>query len=152
MLSPTQIAECIKNCFIAIGHPIDFDKITIIDRGHPHISPCSLPNGKMAVYMFVYEGEFLKIGKVGPNSNARYTNQHYNPKSAGSNLAKSILLDSEMMNKGIDNENVGEWIKCNCRRIDIELDVELGVFTLELIEALLHYKYTPKYEGFSSQR
>ncbi|GEM_PF-5297747 len=46
----------------------------------------------------------------------------------------------------------GNWIKKNCRRIDILLDADLGIFTLELIEATLHYKYEPKYEGFLAQR
>jgi hypothetical protein len=57
-----------------------------------------------------------------------------------------------MRGMGITEENVGEWIKSNCRRIDIEIDADLGAFTLELVEAILHYKYTPKYEGFDSQR
>ena len=152
MLAPIQLSECIENASIAIGRPIDINKINVIDRGQPHLPPRRLPKGKMAVYTFVYEGEILKIGKAGPNSNARYTSQHYNPKSAMSNLAKSILSDKEMLEKGINEENVGEWIKQNCRRIDIEIDVDLGIFTLEFIEAVLHYKYTPKYEGFSSQR
>ena len=69
-----------------------------------------------------------------------------------SNLAKSILSDVEMRDKGINEDNVGEWIKQNCRRIDIEIDADLGIFALEFIEAVLHYKYIPKYEGFSSQR
>ena len=147
-----QIEEFIKGVFSAIECPIDSSKINIIDRGLPHIAPRSLPKGKMAIYTFVYEDRFLKIGKAGPKSNARYTSQHYYPNSARSNLAKSILLDLDMIEKGIDEDNVGEWIKQNCRRIDIEIDAELGIFALELIESLLHYKYTPKYEGFSSQR
>ena len=152
MVIPTQIFECIKNASAAIDRPMDYDKINIIDRGQPHSAPHSLPKGKMAVYTFVYQGVFLKIGRVGLNSNARYTSHHYNPKSAMSNLAKSILLDVEMRDKGINEDNVGEWIKQNCRRIDIEIDADLGIFTLEFIEAVLHYKYMPKYEGFSSQR
>ena len=152
MLIPIQILECIKNASAAIDRPIDNDKINIIDRGQPHSAPYRLPKGKMAVYMFVYEGVVLKIGKAGPNSNARYTSQHYNPKSAMSNLAKSILSDVEMRDKGINEDDVGEWIKRNCRRIDIEINVDLGIFALEFIEAILHYKYTPKYEGYSTQR
>jgi hypothetical protein len=78
--------------------------------------------------------------------------QHYNPKSAISNLAKSILSDSNMKNLGITEANVGDWIKHNCRRIDIIIDMEVGIFALELIEAVLHYKYCPVYEGFIAQR
>ena len=57
-----------------------------------------------------------------------------------------------MRDKGINEDDVGEWIKRNCRRIDIEINVDLGIFALEFIEAVLHYKYTPKYEGYSAQR
>ena len=36
-------------------------------------------------------GRVLKVGKVGANSIARFCSQHYLPRSAGSNLAKSLL-------------------------------------------------------------
>ena len=133
-----------------LGKPIDKGKYEIIDRGIPH-QPRSLPKKKMGVYTFWYEGEFLKIGRAGSNSNARFLSQHYN-QSAKSTLAASILADKKMQNKGINEINVGDWIKNNCRRIDILLDVNLGIFTLELIEAALHYRYEPIYEGFSAQR
>lgn len=148
---PEAILRCIKNTAVALGRVIDNGKIKVLDRGQPHKAP-KLPDGKMAVYTFIYNGEFLKIGKAGQNSGPRYTSQHYNPGSAQSNLAKSILEDVAMQGMGITEENVGEWIKSNCRRIDIELDADLGIFTLELVEAILHYKYAPRYEGFSSQR
>lgn len=106
----------------------------------------------MGVYTFWYEGDFLKIGKAGPSSNARFLSQHYNPRSAQSTLAASVLSDMRMQDKGIHENNVGDWIKNNCRRIDILLDSSLGIFTLELIEAALHYKYEPIYEGFAAQR
>ncbi len=134
-----------------LGREIDMQKVQIIDRGLPH-TPKSLKPGTMGVYTFNYNGQFLKIGKAGPNSNARFLSQHYNPASANSTLAKSILYDPTMAMLGIREDNVGDWIKANCRRIDILLDVELGIFSLELVESSLHYKYQPKYEGFASQR
>jgi hypothetical protein len=75
-----------------LGKPIDKTQYEIIDRGVPH-QPKTLPVRMMGVYMFWYEGEFMKIGKVGPNSNARFLSQHYNPRSAPSTLAASILSD-----------------------------------------------------------
>src|SRR5271169_3703372 len=57
----------------------------------PH-KPTGLLAGKMAVYAFFLNGQALKVGKAGANSDARYRSQHYNPKSAGSNLARSILV------------------------------------------------------------
>lgn len=134
-----------------LGKPIHEDKYKVIDRGIPHI-PQRLPIGMMGVYTFWHNGRFLKIGKAGSKSNARFFSQHYNPRSAQSTLAASILVDKNMRNKGITEENVGEWIRSNCRRIDILLDVSLGIFALELIESALHYKYEPIYEGFVTQR
>ncbi len=134
-----------------LGKEIDHSKYEIIDRGVPH-KPKSMPKGTMGIYSFWYEDKALKIGKAGPKSNPRFLSQHYNPKSAQSNLATSILKDTDMVSKGINEANVGDWIKESCRRVDILLDVELGIFTLELIEAALHYKYEPEYEGFVAQR
>ncbi|MDQ6577004.1 MAG: hypothetical protein Q5546_08645, partial [Haemophilus parahaemolyticus] len=97
-----------------------------------------------------YKDTYLKIGKVGAKSKARYTSQHYLPNSSISNLAKSILKDESFSNvHAITEKNVGEWIKDNCQRINILIDKELGHFALSLIEAMLHYKYQPKYEGLS---
>ena len=142
--------KIIKEVTRIAGHEIDISKIEIIDRGIPHI-PKSLKTGTMGVYTFLYNDKFLKIGTAGPNSNARFLSQHYTG-SAMSTLSGSILADPDMEKFRLTKDNVGQWIKNNCRRIDILLDVEVGIFTLELIEATLHYRYEPKYEGFASQR
>lgn len=134
-----------------LGKPIEKHKYRIIDRGVPH-QPKTLPLQMMGIYTFCYNGEFLKIGKAGPNSNARFLSQHYNPRSARSTLAASILQDDRMQGIGINESIVGQWIRNNCRRVDILLDSDLGIFSLELIEASLHYKYEPAYEGFIAQR
>lgn len=60
--------------------------------------------------MFRYNDQFLKIGKVGPKNNARFQNQHYNPNSAQSNLAKSIINDANMISV-IRETSIGKWIK-----------------------------------------
>lgn len=146
-----EFDKIIRDVSSVLGKSIDKAKYEIIDRGIPH-QPKSLPIQMMGVYTFWYEGEFLKIGKAGPSSNARFLSQHYNPRSAQSNLAASLLSDKRMQDKGINENNVGDWIKNNCRRVDILLNADLGIFTLELIEAALHYKYEPNYEGFATQR
>lgn len=143
-----QVISSVSN---DLGRPINMSKIRIRDRGVPHQAP-KWEDGYMAVYTFNYNGTFLKIGKAGPKSKARFISQHYNPKSAMSTLAASILNDIEMKYQGITESNVGDWIKRNCRRVDVLIPIEMGIFTLELIEAALHYKYEPKYEGFDSQR
>jgi len=57
----------------------------------------------MAVYVFSKGPDVLKVGKVGAKSQARYTSQHYNPGSAMSTLAASILADLERLElAGVD--------------------------------------------------
>ena len=64
----------------------------------------------MAVYVFSEKSQVLKVGKVGPNSQARYTSQHYNPKSARSTLAKSLLKERVSFSGYDVNEgNVSAW-------------------------------------------
>ena len=146
-----EIDSLIQKATLAIGKPIFKDKYEIVDRGLPHIPPARLPDGKMAIYMFLLGDEFLKIGKANYRSNARFCSQHYGL-NAPSTLAKSLLSDSEMRSLNITSSNIKNWIKTNCRRIDIIIDADLGVFALELIEGIMHYKYEPRYEGFASQR
>ena len=146
-----DLSETILKLSTILGKPINKESFEIIDRGVPH-KPVPLPIGKMGVYMFLYKGSFLKIGKAGPKSNARFYSQHYNPKSARSTLAASILSDKTIDGINITESNIGDWIKENCNRIDILLDADLGIFALELIEAALHYKFEPLYEGFITQR
>ncbi|MDD2235020.1 MAG: hypothetical protein PHZ11_07720 [Desulfitobacteriaceae bacterium] len=146
-----KIDSLIQGVSSAIGKPIPRKKYEILDRGLPHTQPTGLPTGKMAVYMFLFNEEFLKIGKANYRSNARFCNHHYGL-SAPSTLAKSLLADNKMINLSITPSNVKDWIKTNCRRIDIIIDADLGVFALDLIEAIMHYKFEPRYEGFVSQR
>lgn len=74
--------------------PFTTDAIYVEIIPKPHKAPTTLPIGQMAVYAFFLNGQALKVGKVGPNSAARYTSQHYNSASAKSCLAKSILANA----------------------------------------------------------
>lgn len=147
----SEIESIIQIVTTELGKCLPKENYEIIDRGIPH-QPKGLPKTKMGVYLFEYNGTFLKIGKAGPRSMARFLSQHYSASSARSTLAKSILKDDDFEYLSLTPENVGDWIKTNCRRIDILIDEQAGIFALELIEALLHYMYVPKYEGFKSQR
>jgi len=146
------VPDYIAKITATLGKPINKSDVRTIDRGVPHERPKCLTPGTMAVYTFIYKGEFLKIGIAGSNSEARYTSQHYSANSAPSTLAKSILADSQMQELGLDASNIGKWIQSNCRRIDFELPDTLSIFARDLIEKMLHYKYEPRYEGFASQR
>lgn len=146
----TEFRQHIINVTTALGKPLDENYLEIIDCGLNR-KRRGLPSGKMGVYAYCYNGVFLKIGKAGPRSSARFSSQHYRL-NAKSTLAKSILKDESMSELGITEQNVGDWIKNNCCRIEVLISTEAGIFTLELIESIIHYVYKPKYEGFISQR
>jgi len=60
------------------------------------------------VYAFGAMAFGLKVGKVGPNSNARYTSQHYLVGSAPSTLAASLVA-SPPEDQGFDPAQAGAW-------------------------------------------
>ena len=72
------------------GDSIRRDEIVVEFLDAPHRAPSRLPIGKMAIYGFWRDGAWLKIGKAGPKSQARYTSQHYGI-NAMSTLAKSLI-------------------------------------------------------------
>ncbi len=118
----------------------------------PHC-PRSLPAGRMGAYVFLWGDECLKVGKAGPSSHARYRYQHYRPGSSNSNLAKSILKEPGRLGiSGIDESNVGKWIKGNTDRVNILLDDDAGMPVLNLLEAFLQCRLKPRFEGSDSQR
>ena len=107
----------------------------------------------MAVYVFEWKGQCLKVGKVGPNSQARYTSQHYGPSSSNSNLAKSVLGGRDELGiSAVSKSNVGAWIKNNVDRTNYLLDSECGIPMLTLLESFLQCRLKPRFEGFESQR
>jgi hypothetical protein len=114
----------------------------------PHRAPSRLPVGKMAVYCFWNSGLWLKVGKAGPNSQPRYTSQHYNPASASSTLAASLMRDTRMKSvDGFNNAVPGDWIKSSCCRVNVLVPACAGPGLLSLLEAFLHVRLKPLYEG-----
>jgi hypothetical protein len=119
----------------------------------PHVPPTRLPFGKMAVYVFSKQPDVLKVGRVGAKSQARYTTQHYSPRSAISTLAASILADRERLGLGnVEEASVNQWIRENIDRVNLLVDERFGVPLLTLLEAFLQCRLKPRYEGFKSQR
>lgn len=113
----------------------------------PH-RPKMLPAGKMAVYCFWGCGEWLKVGKVGPNSGPRFLSQHYNSGSARSTLAGSLLKDLQSGRiSGFNPDDCGSWIKANVHRCNIFMGAEKPKTLLSLLEAFLHHRLQPRYEG-----
>src|SRR5260370_14021837 len=129
------------------GTECDLSKIRVEILNKPH-KPSGLPTGKMAVYCFFLNGQALKVGITGPNRDARYRSQHYNPNSAGSNLAKSILTyPSKIGIAPLHTNFVGTWIKEHTDRINILLPDSFGRRILSMLETFLHARWKPIYEG-----
>ena len=129
------------------GDRVDLGAMEVELLHAPH-KPGSLPKGRMAVYGFWYDDGWLKIGRVGPNSNARYRSQHYTG-SAMSTLAGSIRSDSLMPGdvRGLGREDLARWIEKNTCRVNILLPSTRNRSLLLLLEAFLHVRLHPRYEG-----
>ena len=144
--------DFIKVSYLA-GMPLSADDLSVESLRAPHNPPSRLPVGKAAVYVFCHEGRALKIGKVGPNSNARYSSQHYSPRAAKSTLAASMLKHgAEIGVHGLTEPAVGDWIRANTDRYNFLLDSSYPIRLLTLLESFLQCKLDPVFEGFSSQR
>jgi hypothetical protein len=126
----------------------------------PH-KPHRLSAGKCAVYVFSLSPRWaqrcpaaarrvLKVGKVGPNSNARFQSQHYEPKRAGSTLAGALVTSRVLWQylgiTELKSEQAGEWIRDNTDRDNFYLDSKdndiLGHF-----EKYIRGKLGPVFEG-----
>jgi hypothetical protein len=126
------------------------ESISVEVRPRPHKAPTMLPVGKIAVYAFFLNGQTLKVGKVGRKSVARYTSQHYSPGSAASTLASSIVTNAARVGAiGVDEATVGEWIRRNTDRVNLLMSASFGLPVLSLLEAFLHVRWKPLFEGRS---
>jgi len=141
------VSDFVKVAKLA-GKDIKREDIFIEFLKSPHIPPKSIPEGKIAVYIFYYGQICLKVGQVGKKSKARYTSQHYYPNSSNSNLAKSILKHQEVLSlSGLTEDNITEWIKTNTARTNILIDAKFGKSVISLMETFLHCRLNPKFEG-----
>jgi hypothetical protein len=135
------------------GISLPSDAISYETLPAPHKPPSGLPEGKMAAYVFVWNGVCLKVGKVGPKSHARFTSQHYSPRSSNSNLAKSLVAAGGKNGIPVlSDAAVGEWIRTNVSRVNFLLSAKCGVPVLTLLESFLQCRLKPMFEGFESQR
>lgn len=62
-----ELKEKIIKVVNIAGSNISESQLQIIDRGVPH-QPSGLTKGNFGIYSFEYDNEFLKVGKVGQNS------------------------------------------------------------------------------------
>lgn len=153
MWRPEKIMDDFRTVARLAGVELSPDAISLEILSAPHVPPTRLPLGKMAVYVFSKGEDVLKVGKVGAKSQARYTSQHYNPGSAMSTLAASMLADREWLGLGeVHEAGVGQWIRKNIDRVNFLMDGRFGIPVLTLLEAFLQCRLKPRYEGFKSQR
>lgn len=116
------------------------------DSGEQTHIPLKLPADNAAIYIFKWNDTYLKVGKVNPNSSARYQSQHYNPESSRSNLSKSLLDDPEFRNFFNDG-NIGKWLKANTTRFNIVIPSSLGKNFVHFAEAFFILKCNPRFEN-----
>lgn len=148
-----QLVRDFRQVATMAGVNLAASDVEIEELPAPHRPPSRLPHGKMSVYLFAFHGGCLKVGKVGPRSQARYVSHHYNPRSSMSNLAKSLLNAKDDLGiVGLDDRSVGDWIKINTTRINFLLPNALGIPVLTLLEAFLQCRLRPRFEGFENQR
>lgn len=106
----------------------------------------------MAIYGFWGDGEWLKIGKAGPNSGARYLSQHYKPGRAISSLPSSLAADMDFRQRAgftdVDAIDwVEKWIRGQTSRFNVLVPADRPKALLALLEAFLHARLQPRYEG-----
>ncbi|CAN5881477.1 hypothetical protein BH24ACT15_BH24ACT15_05270 [soil metagenome] len=125
----------------------------------PH-RPRGLPTGFGAVYVFTLAarwwpgapgaGRVLKVGRVGPNSDARFCSQHYNPTSSSSNLANTLLTARVLWPylgiEGLDATTVGEWIKNNTERDHFFVPAGAAAI-MPILETYVRGRLAPVFEG-----
>jgi len=127
--------------------------------GVPH-RPIGLPGGWQGVYCFRFGPSWLKVGKAGPKSGARWTSQHYKPTRARSTLAFSLLKyghlatredlrvpNLKMLLQRVGPAEISDWIKANTERVNILIRAEMGVGALTRLEAIGHRILDPVFEG-----
>lgn len=134
------------------GVSLDQNDFIVDKRPAPHVPPTKLPDGKSAVYIFIFKGQTLKVGKAGPNSNARYTSQHYNAEGAKSNLAKSLVDHGNLIGLTLSKDEAGSWVRANTDRINFLLDAKYNKFVIPLLESFLQCKLEPVYEGVMKKK
>jgi hypothetical protein len=139
--------------------PVAESDLFIERLGVPHTAT-NLRKGTVAAYIFLLGDRCLKVGKAGPNSNARFLSQHYNPASSRSNLATSILNNKERVAGlappnlreaigTLDDSTISQWIKDNTTRINFFMPAKPtnAAFVLNLLEAFLQCRLCPEFEG-----
>lgn len=151
-----QVEDAVKD-FIEVANlaheplsPRELKASFLVAGEHPN---AGLPKGQMAVYGFWGDGEWLKIGKAGPNSNARFRSHHYDATRSKSTLAGSLKKCPRMPSVAeFDAADPGRWIREHTCRFNILIPKDKRGELLSLLEAFLHTRLRPRYEQQSQLR
>lgn len=142
------------------GLQLGADDIEIAFLGVPH-RPVALRKGWQGVYAFQFGTAWLKVGKAGPNSNARWVSQHYKATRSLSNLAWSLLRYTHLSSfhhpgiptnlraqlTAIHQDAIGDWIKQHTARVNLTIRAELGATALDRLERIAQEILMPVFEG-----
>lgn len=128
--------------------------------GAPHKAP-DFPPDFCAAYVFSLAASYgtrcpaagnrvLKVGKAGANSNARFSSQHYPPRSSRSNLANSLLTERVLWPylgiDDLDELSVKSWMMKNLDR-DHFFVPEIHAGLERELERYLRGRLGPVFEG-----
>jgi len=131
---------------------------TLMIKGQAH-NPSRLSKEQQGVYAFVTDTGCIKVGKAGPNSQARWNSHHYNvDEKSSSTMTKSMIKYKEMVkaiypvNKhaeidDLNDNNIGNWIKSNTSRMEFIISAKESKFVLNFLEAIVQLKLQPIFEG-----
>lgn len=143
----------------------EFERITNITceakfmRAGIEHEPTTLGRSKCGVYVFLNESHCFKVGKAGPNSQARWNSHHYClDETTPSTLPKSIIKNKTKFKKcfpvdkhaAIDNikkENIRTWVTNNLSRMELVIPMQGDRFALSLLEAIAQFELKPIFEG-----
>lgn len=127
--------------------------------GIPH-NPTPLPAGWQGIYGFRWQNSWLKIGKAGPKSNARWLSQHYGAGRAMSTLAFCLIRYGHLAEQEdpalpglrakiqrVSPEEIGNWMKGNTERVNTLIGSEMGSTGLARLESIAHRVLKPVFEG-----
>lgn len=95
-------------------------------------------------------GRVLKVGRVGPNSDARFRSQHYSATSAGSSLGRSLVghpvLWPWLGIEHLDQQSLKQWMLTNLDRLNIYVPAS-DVSILPALEMYVRARFGSVFEG-----
>ena len=160
--APHRIIEDFCRALRKCGECVNPSEIGHEYLAAPHTAG-DLPSGRGAVYVFTLPvasttpagpNRALKVGKAGPNSNARFRYQHYKSGSAQSTLAAAIENNSLLFHfLGIDSlpAEIGGWIRESTDRDNFFVNGNQPKI-LSFLEVYMKARLGPVFEGSLSSK